>query len=181
MIVLTQPVVVINRIKLNLILVLSNLFISFNVNTRTRLSLEQDLSKHFTHRQLGEQFSAQGEKIIASQAIAGEYTNYLHLRPQKVTGNDVGSNTRRYICKEHTTQTDVSCFKTTCTSCQVCLGEEISFNIANLTSSLMKTHDPTEENTNGKSKTDEFDMFGKSIAFQLRNISFGECRRYDTS
>lgn len=30
---------------------------------------------------------------------------------------------------------------------------------------------------NGKKKAhDEFDMFGKSIAFQLRNMNFGEYR-----
>ncbi|CAL7938866.1 unnamed protein product [Xylocopa violacea] len=130
---------------------------------------------HIRLKQLGTQFSTQGEKIITSQTTAAEYTNYLHLRSQKVTGNDVGSNTKRYIYKEHTTQTDVSCFKTTCTSCQVCFGREIPFNASSMMKNDLNTSSdyvPAEENTKGKSKTDEFDMFGKSIAFQLRNINF---------
>ncbi|XP_003693310.1 uncharacterized protein LOC100867011 [Apis florea] len=104
--------------------------------------------------------------------------NYLYT--QKIARNDVANNTKKNINTEHATQTEISYFKTACTTCQVCTENEIS-NTANLMTIMMK-NDPkdigcidyilAENDIKEARKIDEFDMFGKSIAFQLRNISF---------
>ncbi|XP_017892216.1 uncharacterized protein LOC108632273 [Ceratina calcarata] len=123
-------------------------------------------------------FSIQAEY---ENAPASRAKDSLYSRPKRVSRIDAGNNTRRSINAECSTQTDMSCFKTICTACQVCVQDEISLNCANLANILMKNDltavsftdlVPGEEDVNEKRKTDEFDMFGKSIAFQLRNISF---------
>ncbi|KOC68451.1 hypothetical protein WH47_10691 [Habropoda laboriosa] len=125
---------------------------------------------------------AEGKGTFTSQVTAIDDTNYLHLRSPKVTRIDAGNNTRRNIITQHATQTDISYFKTACTTCQVCMENDIHLNSTKLASILMVndleniSHTdciPTEEDIRGRRKIhDEFDMFGKSIAFQLRNISF---------
>nr|XP_012141566.1 PREDICTED: uncharacterized protein LOC100876692 [Megachile rotundata] len=109
-------------------------------------------------------------------------TNYLHLFSQKVT-HDVGSNNRKDVGTEHAVQTDVSSFTMHCTTCQVCLEDNRNMkNMESRPTSLKSDSDnsnnvdktSTDENNTWKKEIhDEFHMFGKSIAFQLRNMDFG--------
>ncbi|XP_034181062.1 uncharacterized protein LOC117604749 [Osmia lignaria lignaria] len=85
------------------------------------------------------------------------YLTKSRAHAKKVTKTDVGSNSRRSINTEHAAQTDVSYFKIKGTSCQIHLEDDIL----------------TAEDSKGKKKSyEEFDMFGKNIACQLRNIDF---------
>ncbi|CAK9823495.1 hypothetical protein ANTRET_LOCUS1823 [Anthophora retusa] len=131
---------------------------------------------------------AEGKETFTSQATVTDGTNYL--RSPKVTRIDAGNNTRKNIIAQHTTQTDISYFKTACTTCQVCIESDMHLNSANLAKILMKNNlenishtdcITTEEDIRGRRKAhDEFDMFGKSIAFQLRNISFEVAIKLET-
>lgn len=58
---------------------------------------------------------------------------------QKITRIDVANNTKKNINTEHATQTEISYFKTACTTCQVCIENES--NTANLMTIMMK-NDP---------------------------------------
>ncbi|OAD52921.1 hypothetical protein WN48_11167 [Eufriesea mexicana] len=137
---------------------------------RTRLKKQE---KSFSIR-------VEDDGVTTLQTTATDCRNYLHPRLQKVIRIDVGNNTNRRINVEDATQTKVSYFKTVCIACQVCMKDNVSVNTANCTTALMKNNlkDTTctdyalEKGIKGKRKTDEFDMFGKSIAFQLRNINF---------
>ncbi|XP_050595425.1 uncharacterized protein LOC126924697 isoform X1 [Bombus affinis] len=118
-------------------------------------------------------FLAEEKGVTTSQTTARDCKYYLHQ--QKVSQIDVGSNIRS-IRTEHATQSELSYFKTACTACQVCMENEVPFNL--MKKDLKETDisytdcAPPVKDIKGRTKTDEFDMFGKSVAFQLRNISF---------
>lgn len=64
--------------------------------------------------------------VTTSQTTARDCKYYLHQ--QKVSQIDVGSNIRS-ISTEHATQSELSYFKTACTACQVCMENEVPFNL----------------------------------------------------
>ncbi|XP_053986316.1 uncharacterized protein LOC128880343 [Hylaeus volcanicus] len=74
--------------------------------------------------------------------------------------------TDEWISVEHEIQTDVSFFKTKCTACQTCVQD------STVIKRDLKDVYATVEDKGKRKAHDEFDMFGKSIAFQLRNINF---------
>ncbi|XP_033329570.2 uncharacterized protein LOC117222147 [Megalopta genalis] len=87
-------------------------------------------------------------------------TNYLH---SQVTRISTGCNTRNCITTDNEMQTDLSSFKTTCRSCQTCTTDDLF---------AKSNSEGIDEVYKGRTFCDEFDMFGKSIACQLRNINF---------
>ncbi|XP_076643847.1 uncharacterized protein LOC143354039 [Halictus rubicundus] len=86
-------------------------------------------------------------------------TNYLHSQVARI---NTGCSTRKCITTENEMQTDLSAFKTTCSACQTCT-IDVAKNIS---------EDADAVHEGKKIFCDEFDMFGKSIACQLRNINF---------
>ena len=96
-----------------------------------------------------------------AQAESDKVTDYPRLY-SRVTGIDAGCGTGKCITAEREQQTDVSCFQDQCVACGICAQKGAAI----------------DEDYKGKREAcDEFEMFGRSIASQLRNINFGECRR----
>ncbi|XP_015429201.1 PREDICTED: uncharacterized protein LOC107185938 [Dufourea novaeangliae] len=79
----------------------------------------------------------------------------------QVTRISTGCNAQKCITVESEIQTDLSFFKTECKTCQIYPTDGTSIK------SDLKDGYRVDNTT-----MDEFDMFGKSIAFQLRNIHF---------
>ncbi|XP_076249331.1 uncharacterized protein LOC143188775 [Calliopsis andreniformis] len=92
--------------------------------------------------------------------------NYLLLRSQK-TRIDTGSNIEKSITVEHETQTDVPSFKSECVTCSICAGGDNTTVKSDLRD--IKVNKDIKEK---KKIDDEFDVFGKNIASQLRSINF---------
>ncbi|XP_043512227.1 uncharacterized protein LOC122529828 isoform X2 [Frieseomelitta varia] len=117
---------------------------------------------------------AEGEGIVTLQSTTLDCKDYAH--PQRVSRVDVGSSTKKGISVEQATQSEISYFKTACAACQVCVENELPRNLTrnDLVEANASCTDCVlpEENIKGKRKVDEFDMFGRSIAFQLRNVNF---------
>ncbi|XP_076294664.1 uncharacterized protein LOC143215930 [Lasioglossum baleicum] len=88
-------------------------------------------------------------------------TNYVHPQVPRI---NTGCSTRKCITTESEMQTDLSAFKTASSACQTCaIDDVVAKNIS---------EDADAGHEGRKISCDEFDMFGKSIACQLRNINF---------
>ncbi|XP_078038246.1 uncharacterized protein LOC144470683 [Augochlora pura] len=96
--------------------------------------------------------------VQLSEVERDKRTNYSH---SQVTRINTGCNTRNCITADSEMQTDLSSFKTACRSCQTYT-----------TLSAKSNSEDADEVHKGGTFYDEFDMFGKSIACQLRNINF---------
>ncbi|XP_043257539.1 uncharacterized protein LOC122400250 [Colletes gigas] len=124
----------------------------------------------------------------SDKVIDSVITNYSPLHSQQITRGNNGNTTRKHITAEREMQTDASFFKTECKTCETRVENSIvltsdlvhnkiikawKFGIQiHLGNILQKDIVPTVEEKEKRKAHDEFDMFGKSIAFQLRNINF---------
>nr|XP_031849037.1 uncharacterized protein LOC116434606 [Nomia melanderi] len=96
-------------------------------------------------------------------------TSYLH---SQVTRINTGCNPKDNTTTENEMQTDLSSFKTKCRACQTCTTDN-TIVMSNSKDFVYENNTTIDEQYKTKRKVyDEFEMFGKSIACQLRNINF---------
>ena len=103
-------------------------------------------------------------KRSRAQTESDKVTDYPRLY-SRVTGVDAGCGTGKCITAEREQQTEVSCFQGESVACGICPQESPVKN-------GLKEAAIDGDYKGKRQACDEFEMFGRSIASQLRNINF---------